>query len=134
MDHALDLLRRAVEIVGGPAYFILILLICGSLALYSLYLFLEYRERSVKVFFPLFKTALTALLSEKNNRHPAIRVEYALHTLIIPILFLLLVARFFHAALLAHENPLLVDILIVSFCVVLIGLTCVSVKWASRLH
>jgi hypothetical protein len=134
MDEVFGVLHWLVA-EYGPLLAVVLILGAGAFFLIFSYLVLEYGERAAKLFIPFAKSAIKTLLSEKDNEHPAIRVEYAMHGILLLLFIACLVARIVHSLIpwRVNINEQMLDVLLVSFFVVMVLLGGVSYRFALRL-
>jgi hypothetical protein len=134
MDDLFAVLHRlAAEY--GTRLAVLLLISAAAFFLIFLYLVLEYGERAAKMFIPFARSAIKTLASEKDNEHPAIRVEYAMHRILLLLFFACLGVRVVHSMIpwSVNINEQMLDVLIVSFVGVGSLLGGVSFRFALRL-
>jgi hypothetical protein len=135
MDNAFRVLHRlAAEY--GPLLAAVLLIGAAAFFLVFLYLVLEYGERAAKMFIPFASSAIRTLAGEKDNKHPAIRVEYAMHRIMLLLFFACLGVRVVHSLIpwSVNINEQMLDVLLVSFVVVGCLLGGVSLRFALRLR
>jgi hypothetical protein len=135
MDDVLGVLHRlAAEY--GPGLAVVLLVGAAAFFLIFLYLVLEYGERAAKMFIPFATSAIKTLASEKDNKHPAIRVEYAMHRILLLLFIACLGVRVVHSLIpwSVNINEKMLDALLVSFVVVIVLLGGISFRFALRLR
>jgi len=133
MDSVLGVLHRlAAEF--GPRLAAILLMVLAVVAVTSLYILLEYGERAAKMFIPFATLVINTLGSEKGKKHPAIRVEYAMHRILILLFFGCLGVLVIHSLIpwRVHINEVLFEVLALSLAVVIVFLGGVSLRIAIR--
>jgi hypothetical protein len=135
MDSVFRVLHRlAAEY--GPRLAAVLIITLAAFALVLLYLVLEYGHRAGKMFIPLVTMVIKTLAGEKDNDHPAIRVEYAMHRILILLFFVCLGFLALHSLILWHVqiNEALLETFLVSLLIVILLLAGISYRFASRLR
>ena len=134
MDDFLTVLQRIAAAFGPVVGFLVLGTIVGGFLIF-LYLLLHFGDKAVKLFFPFIKSVVQTLNSERDNSHPAIRLEYSFHIMLLLIFCLCLLAQLVHALIpwRVQLNETLLNEMAVSCFVVMVILGAVSFKFASRL-
>jgi len=119
----------------GPALAALLFIVAVTAALVFLYLVLVAGDKAGKMFVPFAKSVINTLVSERDNDHPAIRLEYGMHRVLILFFFGSLGFLMLHALIPWHVrvNEGLLEALVVSIFVVFVILCGISFRYASRL-
>jgi hypothetical protein len=135
MDNLLATLERVVELFGPMFGFLLLALILGFGLLFA-YLVLDFGHKAaVHALIPFVKYVVRILASEKRNPHPAIRVEFQFHMILILVLMVCFLSVLSYVVIpwRVHVNQEMLDALMVSCFVVIVIFGAISFRLASRL-